>query len=96
MLTKPVERFHVPVLASDLGGCQSPCEQLDHRWLTAKLTANRSDLRRSAGMSADEHEPSTCRDGRQRMALDRRGKVSSPVTPAPGPASGPQTIRNAR
>jgi hypothetical protein len=52
------------------------------RWwstLTAKLTANRSDSCRSAATSADEHEPSTYIDGRQRTALDGRGRVRSPL-----------------
>jgi hypothetical protein len=46
--------------------------------LTAKLTANRSDSCRSVATSADEHEPSTCRDGRQRTTLDGRGRVRRP------------------
>jgi hypothetical protein len=48
------------------------------RDLTAKLPANRSDSCRSAATSADEHERSTCRDGRQRTTLDGRGRVRSP------------------
>jgi hypothetical protein len=48
--------------------------------LTVKLTANRSDSRRSAGISADEHESPTCIDGRQRTALDGRGRVTKPFT----------------
>jgi hypothetical protein len=47
--------------------------------LTAKLTANRSDLCHSAATSADEDEPSSCIDGPQRTALDGRARVRSPL-----------------
>ena len=47
--------------------------------LTAKLTANRSDSRRSAWILADDHKPFTCIDERQRTALDGRGRVRSPL-----------------
>jgi hypothetical protein len=52
--------------------------------LTAKLTANRSNSCHSLAPSADEYELSSCIDGWQRTALDRRGRVisrSSLVTP---------------
>jgi hypothetical protein len=49
------------------------------RWwstLTAKLTANQVNSCRSLATSADEHDPSSCINGRQRTALDGRGRVT--------------------
>jgi hypothetical protein len=43
--------------AGALGGRAPPCEQLDHRRLTANLTANRSDSCRSIATAAYEPEP---------------------------------------
>jgi hypothetical protein len=74
---------HPPTLVSHHRAASFPSIRRD---LTAKLTANHSDPRRCPATSADEQEPSTCRDGQQRTALDARGRVgSSPVTPPPGP-----------
>ena len=42
--------------------------------LTAKLTANQLDSRRSAGISVDEYESSTCIHGLQRTTLNGAGK----------------------
>jgi hypothetical protein len=55
--------------------CRRPCPLQ----LTAKLTANCSDSCCCAATSVDEDERSTCRDGRQRTALDGRGRVRSPL-----------------
>ena len=59
--------------------------------VTAKLTANPSDSHRSVATSADEHEPSTCVDGRPRTGGEEL--EVRPSLPRGGPASGPQTMR---
>ena len=69
---------------ADLQPLQHPAAPVGHHrggflaLVEGDLTANHSDSCRSAATSADEHEPSTCRDGRQRTTLDGRGRVRSP------------------
>jgi hypothetical protein len=77
----------VPTLQRHPRGGQAP---------TAKLTANRSDSRRSRATPANRHKPCTYAVGRRQTAPDSRGRVRTPQVgfshQDPGPHRGHRTV----